>query len=302
MKDLGNSLRSVLRSKPRHMAITARCCFLPWSLFYTHPSDNEELCNTGENWAPQGFWGYQHIVSHSPDKHGLYSALHPAIAGPTVIVNADDRLLKPQDEKDESKRIASIIAQHFSDVEKLGGSIGLRRTRRSELAKLFRDGRTNMEPILYFFCHGRGPSRNGEANVGPSILRMPDGDISGIDLEDWANGMPLPRHPLIFFNACQGGQMTTLFYETFASELLKQEAAGIIGAQIDIPMVFAVEYGHRMLKQFVAKGQGPVRLGKVFRKVVRSFLDKHNNPLGLAYSLYRGVDCFIDRPPANRRN
>jgi hypothetical protein len=30
------------------------------------------------------------------------------------------------------------------------------------------------------------------------------------------------------------------------------------------------------------------------REVNREMWDKHNNPLGLIYSLYRGVNCFID--------
>ena len=37
-------------------------------------------------------------------------------------------------------------------------------------------------------------------------------------------------------------------------------------------------------------------MGPLMREVNRAMWDTRNNPLGLVYSLYRGVDCFIDWP------
>src|SRR5262249_27491704 len=105
-----------------------------------------------------------------------------------------------------------------------------------------------------------------------------------------------PSNPLVFINACQGGQMTTLFYKTIAAEFLKQNATAVIGGQIDMPAVFAAEYARRLFTKFLDGSSGRrIRLGPLMRELAQEFVNDHNNPLGLIYSLYRGVDCFVDR-------
>ena len=98
-------------------------------------------------------------------------------------------------------------------------------------------------------------------------------------------------------NACQGGQMTTLFYKSFAKQLLREGAVGLIGPQIDVPAVFASAYGELLLQQFLARSSESVRrLGPLMQSVNQTMWDTHKNPLGLVYSLYHGVNCFIDWP------
>ena len=58
-------------------------------------------------------------------------------------------------------------------------------------------------------------------------------------------------------------------------------------------------YSPQPIELFFDKGEGKKdegkrRLGPLLREVNREMWDKHNNPLGLIYSLYRGVNCFID--------
>ena len=72
-------------------------------------------------------------------------------------------------------------------------------------------------------------------------------------------------------------------------------ASGVIGPQIDIPAVFAAEYAMRFFKGLLGVDNGgPEPVGILMRRLAREFIDKHNNPLGLAYSLYRGMDCLVD--------
>jgi hypothetical protein len=106
----------------------------------------------------------------------------------------------------------------------------------------------------------------------------------------------LPTSPLIFINACQGGQMTTLFYRSLSAVLLKQGAVGLVGAQIDIPALFAAVYARYVFKRFLVRRKAPVRLGQVLLDANQTFWDDFKNPLGLVYSLYRGVDCHISWP------
>jgi hypothetical protein len=124
---------------------------------------------------------------------------------------------------------------------------------------------------------------------------MTDDVVSAYDFERWANGTKLPTSPLVFINACQGGQMTTMFYKSFAVELLHEGVVGLVGTQIDVPAVFAVQYAKEIFEKFfdrpTTKKQ---RLGPLVRKVNQKLWDQNNNPLGLVYSLYRGINCFID--------
>jgi hypothetical protein len=87
--------------------------------------------------------------------------------------------------------------------------------------------------------------------------------------------------------------MTTMFYKGFAVELLKQGAVGLVGAQVDIPAVFAAEYAARVFRELFTK-DNQVRLGRQLRDTNQDLWVNHYNPLGLVYSLYRGVNCFID--------
>lgn len=288
LPDVARTLRTLLRTS-RYIAVTSAKFFLPWGMLYTHPAANEELYPDGSNWDKRGFWGYQHIIQHSPEAFDTESRIRPNSTGEVALsVNFDDRL-------SVALKLPSI-EEHIKSVSALGGQACIRRTTKREIAAVFVRERASLEPILYFYCHGHGSSSGGLPILSSPCLKFTDGDISASDFKNWAKGKKLPTKPLVMINACQGGQMTTLFYESFANELLKEGAIGLIGAQIDVPAVFASAYGQLLLTDFFSRDEGVVRLGPLMRSVNQRMWDKYNNPLGLVYSLYRGVDCFIDWP------
>jgi hypothetical protein len=173
----------------------------------------------------------------------------------------------------------------------------VRRTKKKELEQIFSEQREMLERILYFYCHGHGSSNGSTIELGASKLILTDEPIDPVTAQDflvWAKDNLLPTQPLIFINACQGGQMTTMFYQTLAFELLRQGAIGVAGAQIDIPAIFAAAYAKWVFERFFTKNNGRVRLGPLLREANQEFWNQHNNPLGVVYSLYRGVNCFID--------
>jgi hypothetical protein len=288
LKEVGKALRDVLSGQPRCISITSSDVFLPWGMLYTHPVAKGTLDPNGSNWEKEGFWGYQHIVQQNPDRLTSNNVICLDAGASILSVNFDNRL------SDTLK--LPIIDTHIEFITALGGKNSIKCTKKAELAHRFSAERTTLERILYFYCHGNGSSDSAGTNLRPPHLVFSDDVITAMDFEDWANEQDLSTHPLLFINACQGGQMQTMFYESFAVELLKQGAAGLVGAQIDIPAVFACAYGQRVLSQFFRKDGGQVRLGPLLRDVNREMWDKHSNPLGLAYSLYRGVDCFINWP------
>jgi hypothetical protein len=285
LKEVGQSLRSILKSRSCFISITSDDLFLPWGLLYTHPIPGEKLASDGSNWEKEGFWGYQHIVQQNPNRIKPIGKICLEQTGSSLLsVNFDDRLA--------ADLKLPVIDAHINFIGGLAGEKRIKRTKKTELAFGFKEERARLERIIYFYCHGHGSSDEAGISLNVPHLVLTDGVITASDFEDWSEGQHLPTSPLIFINACQGGQMQTMFYEHFAKELLKEGAAGVIGPQIDVPAVFASAYGQLVFAEFF--GKAPIRMGPLLLELNRAMWDTHNNPLGLVYSLYRGVNCFID--------
>jgi hypothetical protein len=129
----------------------------------------------------------------------------------------------------------------------------------------------------------------------PPILELTDGKINAVDIRTNVTDRFKPSPPLIFINACRGGQLGTLVRHnfTFATEFLEQGALCLIGPQIEVPAVFAGQFGKRYFELFVAPQSNPPPMaGIVLRNLTREMWSRHN-PFGLVYSLYAGADCHI---------
>jgi hypothetical protein len=283
LERLASALRAIM-SEPRHLHVISKALFLPWGMLYTHPIAGELLKPDGSNWKKEGFWGYQHIIQHSPEKCELNTRICSIEGKVPLSINYDERISTKLDLPD--------INHHFDFIAKLSGH-EVRRTKKIELEEGFTKGRSELERIVYFYCHGQGSTNDSEISLGETKLILTDGAVSAFDFKLWAKNKKLPTNPLLFINACQGGQMTTMFYKSLAAELLEQGAVGLVGAQVDIPAVFATVYARCIFRSFLSRKE-PARLGPLLRRANQIFWDKYHNPLGLVYSLYRGVDCQID--------
>jgi hypothetical protein len=289
LRAVAEKLRTLLAAGPRSIAITSRAVFLPWGILYTHPVPGEKLRIDGSNWKKEGFWGYQHILQQSPESIETVNEIRPNDTGGVPFsANADERIF-------DDPKFKGADA-HIADLAVFANTTAIRRRTKGELAEDFTNNRATLERIIYFYCHGHGSSNGAGVSLQPPHLDWPDGKVSASDFRTWADSKKLPTSPLVFINACQGGQMTTMFYQSFAVELLRQGAVALVGVQIDVPSGFASAYARRVFELFFQKGQGRRRLGPIMREVNRDMWDGHNNPLGLIYSLYRGVNCFIDWP------
>ena len=82
---------------------------------------------------------------------------------------------------------------------------------------------------------------------------------------------------------------------TFASELLERGAICVVGPQIEVPAVFAGEFGKQFFERFIAPVKPPPQAGLVLKDVTQAMWGKRN-PLGLVSSLYAGADCHIRWP------
>jgi hypothetical protein len=295
LKDIADLLRTMTIEQEAVFTITSDSFFVPWNMIYTHPVANEELKSDGSNFRPEGFWGYRHIIEHNT----IYQQLDMAIGSDSPLVaslNVDKRI-------DKKLGLTTIKDQMqlFDNLHTLQVIKKEQRFNKPELQAAF-ERPDFCDRLVYFYCHGKGSYEEKRPTQATGSLSLTDGqEITRSDISYWRKkNQVLDSHPLVFINACQGGQMSTLFYLSIANEFLKHEAVGLIGSQIDIPAPFAAEYAKRLITRFVNGPQDQkTRLGPLMRDLTREFFDDHKNPLGLAYSLYRGADCYVHRRTAH---
>ncbi len=143
--------------------------------------------------------------------------------------------------------------------------------------------------FLYFGCHAVVSDHERPDQQSYLILtdRKP---IYTSDFRYWLQDNPLLMRPMVFVNACQGGRMSSQFYTSFARILLRYGASCLIGPQIDIPPAFAAEFASSFVHEVLTPRR---RVGDIVHGLARDFLLSKGNPLGLAMSLYRGLDSHF---------
>lgn len=285
---VANRLREATASRQLVLTITSDKFFVPWGMIYTHPRTNEKLATDGSNFDWEGFWGFRHIIEHNTEYVLLATGIRPDSAGLIPMsINIDESI--------DASLGGAYIASQLAFFKGLSVLDRRERRRKVELQTAL-SSEAFSDRIVYFCCHGIGAGNADAPNLSSAQLALTDQQpITAAEMAFWLQHRDFPSHPIVFINACQGGQMTTIFYQTLAVEFLKRKATCMIGAQIDIPAVFATEYARCLFGKFLnATTEGVVKLGPLIRDLAREFVKVHNNPLGLVYSIYRGADCFVD--------
>ncbi len=154
--------------------------------------------------------------------------------------------------------------------------------------------------ILHFACHCQ-PSldeiddllislmqedRDGE----PKIIKL--GTMSFLVIKGELN-----NHPLIFLNACQSAGGDNDLRKTFnlPDMFIKRGAAAVIATVCPVPDLFAAAFANCFYSFFLS---GEMTIGQALRSSRLYFLEKYNNPLGLAYGLYSPAYYRRSQSPA----
>lgn len=274
-------LREVTAAGECVLTVSAPDFHLPWSMLYTHPRPDESLADDGSNFDPRGFWGYQHIVEQFTNDHQVTDRLLP-IEGKLHFGAAVNTEI--------SEICQPCLAGHHAFVQSHGGRLAYAEWTTKEQVRVALTTSPFETRIVYFLCHGDSA---GLATRAPA-LHLADGEIRSTDIRYWISDRFLSNQPLVFINACRGGQVSTLMYKnaTFAQAFLERGAACMIGPQVEIPALFAGEYGRRFFENLLSEVDAPRQVGPVMRHLAQFFWDKRN-PLGLVYSLYAGADCHV---------
>lgn len=287
LDDVAKKLRHAARSSECVFTVNSHDFHIPWGMLYTHPDPDEPLKNDGSNFEPGGFWGYQHIVEQFTKNHTLTSWLGPVLQkvrfGAALHENLDELL------------DVSCVEQHRHFTEMADSRLDYAEWTTKEAIGLALSTHPFDQQIVYFLCHAEGAGTQTDSQLVPPALEVTDGKIDITDIRDWIAQRFGENRPLVFINACCGGQLDTLLYNnfTFATEFLDRGAACVIGPQIEVPAIFAGEYGRRFFEAFVADDRKATKAGPLMRELNREFW-KRRNPLGLVYSLYASADCSIN--------
>lgn len=280
--------------KLRHAAQSGECVFtvnshdfhIPWGMLYTHPNPDVPLVPDGSNYDPRGFWGYQHIIEQFTNKHDLKNWLGPIVGklqfGAALDEEIDDKFSVP------------CISRHRDFIGAIEERVQYAEwTKRAELGAALSTYPFEQQ-IVYFLCHAEGAGTLAQPHLSPPAIVINGAKIYATDIKAWVERRFETNQPLVFINACCGGQLNTLVYRsfTFATEFLDRGAACVVGPQIEVPAVFAGEYGGRFFELFLSSAIPSPKVGPLIQRLNREFWKKQN-PLGLVYSLYASADCSI---------
>jgi hypothetical protein len=297
LRKIGHALTTVLQEGKQIISVQSDCLFAPWWMLYTPPPGHDDFDVNEDQLVPwEGFWGISHIVEHN-FKHS--PGWKPCIVideqGITAGVNVDFNL-------DEEFPAAPCVAPVISMFRSNSATAIVRDTKK-RLAQAIKSAHYS-DHVLYFGCHGTGVS----AAAGPAqaYLILTDREpIRSTDFIAWLKQAPLGTTPMVFINACQGGQMSSLFYTSVGNALVAYGANCVIGPQIDVPPACAREYANSFFSNFrlmPASGMNPVRAGDVFQRLAQEGVLNRKNPICLVMSLYRGIDSHFCPPGTTADN
>jgi O-acetyl-ADP-ribose deacetylase (regulator of RNase III) len=249
---------------------------LIWEMLY----DTGEASPGLENqWGLAGLWGSQFAVARETWSTAR-PIIDPYMSGLTsrggMLLLAYDKLKNVKEV--EVPGLLDLAKQRnlpCRRVDEVLADAGTRLTADDVLKAL-----TQGYDFLLFACHAEvDPNR-----VSNSRLRlMVNGQEVTLTYRDLSRRSETwESHPLVFLNACSSAEQPELQTRSLVSFFLDRGARGVIATECVMPDVFAAHFALKFYEYFF---QG-LPIDQALLETRRYFLREHNNPLGLAYSLY----------------
>ncbi len=284
----GDALTALTRGQRRWIRVTSDEFYAPWNLIYTGLRDK----HGGSDAVKEGFWGYSHVVEHVPER-GVRGTDF-GIAQPLRVSLYLDDGIDAKFKVPCNKLVEDELALYARS-----NALSVTRSTTSKQMSVSLETPPLDAHVLYFCCHASVEGAGKTLSVEDAWLALTDQafqiDRSLLDL--WLARNEFTSGPIVFLNACDTAQMNSLFYQGFVPAFMDRRASAFVGTQTKIPAVFAGEFARRFLVRFFA-GRSDNTAGRILFDLRREFLDAHNNPLGLLYSIYRGADVYVAAPLA----
>ncbi|MEV6426342.1 CHAT domain-containing protein [Nocardia sp. NPDC051463] len=256
---------------------------IPWACLYLgETSDGAQL-----DW--NNFLGLRHIVEQLPLQTLRGSKQNAIESRPALEVSLNINQMI------DTQMGITLVAEHQSRWNEIAAArSGLKlfsRSTRDDVFRALRNGE-NRDKLIYFFCHATGPGPDGDPDL--AAFSMGDGESATLaDLNRNAStDSRLPERPLVFINACDSANLSPRFYDGFVPYFMAKGARGVIGTECKTPVLFGI----RWAETFLEKMLDGASLGEAVLGARRMFLEQHNNPLGLLYTVHCDVDTRVSPP------
>jgi hypothetical protein len=288
---LGKSLQTLAQQpEPLKIQVVSEKFMLPWGALY--------LDNHFDQPDPQRFLGFRHIIEHIPLQAQMV-VLDSRIPSDRPRLQVGIGL---NEDIDSSFGLDLVARQRrfWQDLQAAGQvDLGLHLAA-PQLLQALEDPELP-DQIVYFYGHALSRGLNEQGGPQESYLGLSGG--SRLTLDDLElsrlSTQTFKGQPLVFINGCESAELSPLFYAGFMPFFTTRGARGLLGAECEVPALFAAEWARRFFNRFLP-GRQP--LGRLFLELRREFLDEHNNLLGLLYALYCDGDTQItpglQLPPA----
>jgi hypothetical protein len=276
----------------------------PWSLVYEYRVDHDpDFCPTLDEWSsdgvrqgtysptcpheadhrkngnvicPYGFWGLKHIIEQ-PLSDDLDQSPHSP--NKRIVLASDKIVLGIAITDDLDKETLNYRDKHIAELHNLA-NICIRPDKGANtIEALFEMLKT--PELVYFLCHGA--HKDGKPYLVIGDTRILDNWIGAffwmdhrdsIDINAWGK-----QRPLVFLNACHSTEVPPTTDLTFLETFRALNANGIIGTEVSMLAIQAMEIGKIILGKLT---QGE-RVGDAIRDMRWELVNK-GNLLGLAYT------------------
>jgi hypothetical protein len=282
-KNLGIKLRDLAQKEKLKIQIFSQDFVFPWAILYLADRFDPDHID------PELFLGFKHIIEHIPLQQSMQVTDNriDSQTGLKIGLNVNTDI-------DQALGYPLVGGQvgYWEAVKKDNTTLAVvTRTTRQQVTGALSDP-TNQDQVLYFYCHGAAGEAGKKGGIDASVLWFSgNGRLTKEDLEVYAPTMEaLPGKPLVFINACESAKLSPLIYDGFVPYFMAKGARGVIGAECEIPALFAVEWARRFFDRFL-RGDA---LGQIFLDLRREFYFENNNLLGLLYALYVDGDTRVE--------
>ena len=282
---LGRSLRIRIESQ----------IFIPWTLL--HPLEGDL--------AADRFWGFRYALAVDPsNEHDhRYAGRSTFGSGPVLLLkyHASDS----DDAKD--KAVAQFGDLHYEFLKS-----ELNNVHKVETRQVFHDevkGHWGDMQMIVAYTHadngtvfardpGTGDIIRNLSESGAKLRFSKTEFLSVLNLfqlptELQMTSLELKQHPLVFLNGCEtsgAGYFSTPTW-SFPGEFLRIGARGVVATEAPIWDVFGYDFGQDIIKKLKSSGSS---VPLVLLDTRRQWMHDNNNPLGLLYSYYGGLDASFD--------
>ncbi|MEV5107546.1 hypothetical protein ACFQ7G_19830 [Streptomyces massasporeus] len=281
---LEKALSRALRSGPQTITVTSEDLFVPWGLLYVHPDPDARLLHSDTVAQWSGFLGYTHLIEHCLGYVDDYTPfINSGADRPKASLHFDMRLERPEHEADQCplRPVRGIVETHAAVSEY---------PTKPKTAEALTEPNCDRH-VVVFGAHGTGLRPGRRDTQQAKVVLSDDLPIYADDIQYWASDRATRlADPLCFMMVCEGGRAGMYLQEGLARPLFNLGVGCLIGPQIEVNTPFGSRFTCRFFEEFF-KGE---RAAAVVRQLSQEFIVQHATPLGLVFTLIRGIDnCLV---------